>query len=268
MRKNFFLIITIVVVALLIFILILMRRNSFVVVKLDKGEILTSIEKKGAAILYTKDLDKDIKQQLRSYYDEYKIPAYYSDMNLSEINGLLAAYDLSIDNETTFIIFMNREPVDVVIPIDKVRVKELLDKYLYNIIPKDEIAYQVLSTANEYIKKVNSKEYTVAVFGINDCSHCDVYLPTINDIARDYNLNIYYFNRDEYDPDEYEKIMELDFEIPAKCTTTGYSTSMNKTFPKPMTIITKSGEFVDCIRGNVTRADVLKMLKEYKIVKE
>lgn len=268
MKKNLFLIVTIVIVVALIFILILMRRNSFVVVNIDKSEILTSIEEKGAAILYTKDLDKEIKEQLKSYYEEYKIPAYYSNMSLSDINALLEDYDLSTDTETTFIIFMNRKPVGVAIPLDKVGIKKLLDKHLYNIIPEDEIAYQVLSTANEYIKKVNSKEYTVAVFGINGCSHCDVYLPTINDIARDYNLNIYYFNRDEYDEDEYQKIMELDFEIPAKCTKTGYSTSMNKTFPKPMTIITKSGEFVDCIRGNVTREEVLKMLKEYKIVKE
>lgn len=62
--------------------------------------------------------------------------------------------------------------------------------------------------------------------------------------------------------------MNLDFEIPAKCTTTGYSTTMSKSFPKPMTIITKGGKFVDCIRGYVPEETVLETLKEYKIVKE
>ncbi len=62
--------------------------------------------------------------------------------------------------------------------------------------------------------------------------------------------------------------MDLDYEIPAKCNTTGYSTSMKKSFPKPMTIITKNGEFVDCIKGYVTEENVLDMLKQYKIVKE
>ena len=60
--------------------------------------------------------------------------------------------------------------------------------------------------------------------------------------------------------------MELNFDIPAKCTTTGYPTTMKAGFPKPMTIITKKGEFVDCIRGYVNKEEVLNKLAEYKIV--
>ena len=60
--------------------------------------------------------------------------------------------------------------------------------------------------------------------------------------------------------------MDLNFEIPAKCTTTGDSTTMKAAFPKPMTIITKKGEFVDCIKGYVNKEEVLTMLEQYGIV--
>ena len=268
MKKNIYLIITIIAIAVLLFVLILSRKSTFSIVTLDSDKILLDINQEGASILYTKTLNDSIKKKLKDYYDEFRILAYNSKMDLDQINELLRKYELEADNDNVFILFMNGEPVEVIDSNNDVRIIELINKHLYNIIPEDEIAYKVLTTANQYIKKVNSKNYTVAVFGIDDCSYCDLYLPVINDIARDYNLDIYYFNRDQYDEDEYEKIMKLDFEIPAKCTTTGYSTSMKKSFPKPMTIITKNGEFVDCIKGNVTRNKVLEMLKQYKIVKE
>ena len=268
MKKNLYLVVTVIVVLLLLLILIISKKDTFSVVELESSDILNNVETNGASILYTKELNDNIKERFESYYNEFKIKTYYSVMDLTSINELLADYDLSSENDNIFIIFMNGEPVDVVSTIDNNRVLELINKHLYNIIPESEIAYKVLSTANQYIKKVNSKDYTVAVFGIDNCTYCDLYLPVVNDIANKYNLDIYYFNRDQYDEDEYEKIMDLDFEIPAKCTTTGYSTSMSKSFPKPMTIITKNGKFVDCIRGYVTEDTVLKMLKEYKIVKE
>ena len=268
MKKNIYLILTCVVIASLLLVLILTRRNEFTIVELGYKNILSDIETNGASILYTKELNKDVSDRFKAYYDEYKLISYYSEMNLTQINDLLKEYELSTENDNVFILFMNGIPVEVIDATDETRTKEMIDKHLYNIIPENERVYKVLSTANQYIKKVNSKDYTIAVFGVNNCTYCDLYLPVINNIAKDYNLDIYYFNRDEYDEDEYEKIMELDFEIPSKCTTTGYPTSMKKSFPKPMTIITKSGEFVDCIRGYVTEDTVLDMLKEYKIVKE
>lgn len=269
MRKNIYLIITFIFVLILLFILMMVKRNSFSVEHLNNDDILSNIDTRGASILYTKELTPEIKKKLKSYYESYKLLSYNAEMSLTDINDLLSKYSIEeIDTDTVFILFMNGEPVDVVNASDDNKVTEKIEKHLYNIIPASERAYKVLSDADQYIRKVNSKEYTIAVFGVKDCTYCDLYLPVINNIAKEKNIDIYYFNRDEYDEDEYEKIMALDFEIPAKCTTTGYSTSMSKSFPKPMTIITKSGEFVDCIRGYVTEEKVLDMLKEYKIVRE
>ena len=251
MKKNIFLIITFAIVLILLLIL-LVSKKAFSVIELSRSELSDKITTSGASLLYTKKLNKNIKEKMKKYYKEYRITAYASEMNLEDINNYLSEYELKSETDTVFILYMNGEPVEVVDASDNNKIIELIEKHLYNIIPESERAYKVLTTANQYIKKVNSKDYTVAVFGMKDCTYCD----------------LYYFNRDEYDEDEYEKIMELDFEIPAKCTTTGYSTSLSKSFPKPMTIITKDGKFVDCIKGYVTEDAVLEMFKQYKLVKE
>lgn len=267
MKKNIFLIVTFAIVAILLLVLFVSKK-TFTIVTLEKENIFDDINRSGAALLYTKKMTPKYKKKMRSYYKEYRVLGYNSEMNLTEINEILSKYELSTTNDNVFLLFMNGEIVEVVDADDDAKLVELIEKHLYNIIPEGERAYKVLSTADQYIKKVNSKDYTVAVFGKKDCTYCDLYLLIVNKIAKEKNLNIYYFNRDEYDEDEYEKIMDLDFEIPAKCNTTGYSTSMSKSFPKPMTIITKEGKFVDCIKGYVTEDNVLEMLKQYKIVKE
>lgn len=267
MKKNIFLIITFAIVLILLLIL-LVSKKAFSVIELSGSELSDKITTSGASLLYTKKLNKNIKEKMKKYYKEYRITAYASEMNLEDINNYLSEYELKSETDTVFILYMNGEPVEVVDASDNNKIIELIEKHLYNIIPESERAYKVLTTANQYIKKVNSKDYTVAVFGMKDCTYCDLYLLIVNKIAKERNLDIYYFNRDEYDEDEYEKIMELDFEIPAKCTTTGYSTSLSKSFPKPMTIITKDGKFVDCIKGYVTEDAVLEMFKQYKLVKE
>lgn len=267
MRKNVILGCVIGLVALLLIVLIA-SRSTFKVEEISYDHIIADINKSGASLLYTKDLNKDIKKRLKDYYKEYKIVSYYSNMDLDEINKLVNGFGLEAISDHSFILFMNGDPVEVIEEQDEKHMIEMLDKHLYNVIPESEIKYQVLSTASEYIKKVNSNKYTVAVFGRNDCTYCDLYLMNINNVAGKYNTSIYYFNRDEYDEDEYDKIMDLDFEIPSKCTGTGYPTSMKKSFPKPMTIITKKGEFVDCIKGYVTEEKIVETLKEYKIVKE
>lgn len=267
MKKNIFLIVTIAIIGILILIL-LISKKSFRILEIDKNNVLDEINLSGASLLYTKKMTPTIKKKMKTFYKEYRILSYNAEMNLQEINELLNDFEIESVSDNVFILFMNGKAVEVIDASDDNKIVELIEKHLYNIIPESERAYQVLSTADQYIKKVNSKDYTVAVFGKKDCTYCDLYLLVVNKIARDKNLNIYYFNRDEYDEDEYDKIMELDFEIPAKCNTTGYSTSMNKSFPKPMTIITKEGKFVDCIKGYVTEDTVLDMLKQYKIVKE
>ena len=97
--------------------------------------------------------------------------------------------------------------------------------------------------------------------------YCKLYLPVINKVSEDYNVDIYYFNRDTYDSTEYSKVLSLSLDIPAKCTLDNTATTTAESFPKPMTLITKNGKTVDCIRGYVETDSVVETLKKYKIIK-
>lgn len=268
MKKILYFIIPVVLI--LLFILYRYNtKNIYQIKKITIDEIDTVIREKSSGILYTKDITYDVIETLNYIYDEYKLSGFYSSLSEEDINSIIKKDGFKYDGENGyFIIYVSNFAVDI-IPSSTSRddLKIILDKYLFNVIPENEQYYQVLSTANEYIRKVNSDEYTVAVFGDESCSYCGLYLPVINEIAKNYKLSIYYFDESNYEPQEYTKIMNLDFEIPAKCTTTGNSTSLTRSFPKPMTIITKKGEFVDCIRGYVSEETVLEKLSEYKIVK-
>ena len=129
------------------------------------------------------------------------------------------------------------------------------------------IAYKTLSTADEYIKKVNGKDLTVAVFGYDECSFCNLYKPVFNKVAKEQKLDIYYFDSRKYDQTEYNAIMKLDLTIPAECTMDGKETTMLEGFPKPMTLITQKGKLVGCIKGYVNESTLISKLKEYKVLK-
>ena len=182
MKKNILLLITFAIIIILLIVL-LISKKSFSVMDIDKTKILSDINTSGASILYTKDMSSGIKNKMKKYYKKYRLKAYSANMNLEEINNLLKDYSLSVDMDTVFILFMNGEPVDVVSASDDNKVVEIIEKHLYNIIPESERAYKVLPNSSQFLKKVNSKDYTVAVFGMKDCTYCDLYLLVVNKIA-------------------------------------------------------------------------------------
>ena len=63
-------------------------------------------------------------------------------------------------------------------------------------------------------------------------------------------------------------LLETDLAIPAECTLDDKDTTIKGAFPKPMTIISKSGKEVGCIRGYVTEDVVVEKLKEFGIIKK
>ena len=86
-------------------------------------------------------------------------------------------------------------------------------------------------------------------------------------MAKKYNLSIYYFDRDTYDEGEYQKVMDLDYTIPGTCTQSGEETTLGSKFDKPLTVITKKGSLVGCIKGYVTEDVLVDKLVETKVIK-
>lgn len=214
--------------------------------------------------------NKDKETLAKSLAKKYHMNLYYVDNNYDQIKEILKGYpELSTFKENDYILYLKDKPVTLISDeYDETGIRIYLDKYILGIIPDSERYYKSLSTAAEYIKKFNSKEYTIAVFGAESCSYCGLYLPVINNVAKEHKLDIYYFDLDNYKEEEYKKIQELDITIPAECTVTNKDTKISEAYPKPMTLITRKGKLEGCIRGYVTEEVVIQKLKDLKIIKE
>ncbi len=234
-----------------------------------KDNILEIVKKNSYSLVHTGEKTKEIEDNLKDVAKEYHMSYYYTDASIDELNKIIDGYEgLRVTNEKQYILFLKDKPVFIFDDMaTNEMVRQYLNKYLLNIIPDYERKYKVLNKAQDYIDKVNSKEYTIAVFGYESCSYCGLYLPVINKIAGDYNLDIYYFDSENYDENELKKIKELDLTIPAECTLNGKDAEFSGSYPKPMTIITRKGKLEGCIRGYVTEETVLNKLREFKIVK-
>ena len=261
----------------LIGILVVSKISMGVDVKLVKLKDFksTSVEN-SYTLIYLGNVDENRVKEMKKYNKDYLITPYYNDDNLEDVSQFVSQYtdsfseeQLELEDLNKYLIFLKDKLVGVVDgDLNDEQMREQLDKYLHNIIPQSERYYRVLSTADEFKKKVNSKEYTITVFGAESCSYCNLYLPVFNKIAKKYNLDIFYFDADNYDKNEYNKVLETDLAIPAECTLDDKDTTIKGAFPKPMTIISKSGKEVGCIRGYVTEDVVVEKLKEFGIIKK
>lgn len=268
--KNWFARIFIVVfIIVLLVILIVTRMNDVRINFITYDRILTALADNDYSIVYFGDLDDTSESRLKWAKSNYTLEVYYSDTTLDDLNTILESAEMSVTELPIYVLFVNDVPTSIIATdANDATFSEVIEKYLYNKIPESERAYKVIDDADEYIDMVKSDEYTVAVFGFEGCSYCNLYIPVFNEVASNYDLDIYYFDRDNYDADEYDKIMDLDLEIPGECMLDGNPSSMLRGFPKPMTFITRSGEIEGCIRGYVTEDVLLDKLKEFDLVED
>lgn len=221
------------------------------------------------AIVYFGKENEDISTLLKDFTKNNEFNIYYSSATLDELNELLKTNELETDKLEVFVLFMEGVPYKVLENnLDYNEYTEQISKYFYGIIPDDEIVYKIPNNAEQLLKKINSKNYTVMIIGQESCHYCDLYKNVFNDIAGSYNLDIYYIDVDTFSSDEYKKIQALNYKIPGRCTKTGEDTTLSGIIPKPITIITKKGKFIDCIKGYVGKEILFNKLKDYNIVKE
>lgn len=145
---------------------------------------------------------------------------------------------------------------------------DLVDAYYNANFNSDNTSYKVAKNAKEYEKLVNSKDITVAVFGRDTCYYCNIYKPVYNAVAEKYGLDIYYFDSDNYNSKEYQKILKLGLTIPAECNSTGEESLLSDGFGTPLTLITKKGKTIDCISGYVNRETLVAKLTENKLIEK
>ena len=267
MKKNIFIISIVILGLLLLVVLVSYKKNSGVKTE-EFSNIENMIKDKDEGIIYVSSTDEE-PPYYRYFLDKYKTRITKTKANIDQVNDLLLTY--GVEKASTlpcFIVYSDKKVIGSFDgTLNETETNEMFRYIYYNEIPTKMIKYKTLSTADEYIKKFNSNELTVAVFGYDECSYCNLYKPVFNKVAGDKKIDIYYFDSNKYDEKEYDKLMKLDIPIPAECTTDGKATTTLEGFPKPMTLVTKKGKLVGCVLGYVTEENLIKKLTEFKVLK-
>lgn len=126
--------------------------------------------------------------------------------------------------------------------------------------------HKVVADANEYKKLIKDKKNTtMAVFGQDDSLLSRQYRVIFNKVARDRNVDIYYFNATTFDKDEYSKVLDLGLTIPAECRTDGEEALLKDGFEAPLTLFTKNNKVIGCLAGFTSESDLIKKLQEPEI---
>ena len=271
-KTKTWVIVSVICVVILLPILIDFFSNSKIK-EISYTEYLDVVKNKENAVIYagntsdeTYDLIVDI---LKDVKNKETITDYSSDYKIYTIdsNELTEKEISNVGIENGFVFLIEGETQNIV---DAKSTSEyltgLVDAY-YNANFNDANAsYKVAENAQAYEKLVNSKKVTVAVFGRDTCYYCNIYKPVYNAVAEKYGLDIYYFNSDNYNAKEYQKVLKLGLKIPAECNSSGQESLLSDGFGTPLTIITKKGKTIDCISGYVDRNTLISKLVKNKLI--
>ena len=217
-------------------------------------------------IVYVGEAKKNEIKNLRTLRD--KTPTNYSyeyDVFIVEESDDVKKL-LGSDTEIAFIIEGDIQKVYT--DYDFKVAEEYTDIYLIGNITDENKTYKVVEDFSNYKKLVKSDEVTMAVFGRNTCSYCNLFKVIYNGVAEKYNVDIYYFDSDSYDKNEYTKIINMDLTVPGKCNSTGNEFKLSYGFGTPLTIFTKKGKVVDCISGYVNRSSLVEKLVSLEMISE
>ena len=214
-----------------------------------------------------KDLKKELKKIVDSYKtDEKEINAYYMDskeMSSADftklgLNNSKKGYVFIANGE---ILYSNKGLVD------KKELKKLVSLYTASGVSKDLVNYKTAKNAKEYLNLVKGKKITMAIFGRTNCYYCQQFLPVYNTVAKEYKVDIYYFDQLKYDEKEYNKIMSSGLKVPASCNEEGKESKLEDGFGTPLTLFTKKGKVIDCIAGYNNKKELVKKLESVGLIK-
>ena len=223
-------------------------------VSVDRIESIAS--KNVYTLFYAGDRSEEVEKLLKYYRDDYKVKVYYISNSIDDVKN---KYDKNITSNQIYIMYDENNNKEVIADNKLEYVGEYIKKVIYNYVPTPERHYK-LSTGAQYISMYNSKDTTIAVFAEDDCSYCNMLEPIINDVAKEIKEDIYYYNKDRMNEDEYTTIMSMDVKIPDECASKP-NTSFKTDFAKPMTLVSKGGKVVGCIKGYFDHDVYLSYLK-------
>ena len=211
-----------------------------------------------------------IKSVLKKYTkDDEELKVYFIDADGLDSKAI---NKLHLDTKTgqAYIFITNEEVIKYVSgELDKKSLDLLIKEYTSNGIDESLQAYKVAENAKAFINATEKKSITMAVFGRDNCYYCQQFLPVVNTVAEEHELNkVYYFDSNTYDEKEYNKIMDADFTIPASCSSTEKKAKLEPGFGTPLTLFTKNGKVIDCINGYVNKETLISKLETIGMINE
>ena len=206
---------------------------------------------------------------LETIADDYDLDYYYLDasiLGLNQKNEVIK--QLGIEGKTpTTVVVEEGEVIDVALGYTQGKdyVEFLIDA---EVLPEDaEYSGEKYITAVDYDKYkelITDNDMHIIVIGQTSCSHCIAFKPTINTVAKDYNVTINYLNLTEMNEEESKEFFnELD--------DYGYNDPEfleDGSFGTPTTLIVENGKVKDYISGQRTISQLVREFTKAGLITE
>lgn len=270
--KKMLLPVILVVILLLPIIINYVNNKKIAVISYDN--YVSNVAKETVTLTYFGDPSSDeyaeIKEELINLKSKYSIKV--TTVNTTKLTETekqtLTSSNEKFSSRSVYVISQDGEIVKVVDKVtENVNLDAQLNKYINNVIPDDEVAYKTVSTYKEFMDIYKSKKVTMHVFGRNSCYYCNIFKPVYNEVAAENKLDIYYYDSDSFNSDEYTKILNSGINIPAECTSSKEETPLSSGFGTPLTLYLKNGKVVGCISGYVNKEKLETKLKSVGMMK-
>lgn len=265
-KINYGLIMFLVIIAILFIPIIFDYVKKQNIEVLSINQVNEKLNNNESMLVYIGEVDNNTKKELRKireltrndYSYDYGVYNVEKSKDVSEFFG----------EKVVAVMYQEGDVQKTYEKYDEKTLTNDVNRFLLAKITEDNASYKVAENFNAYKKAFKSNDTIVTVFGRTSCGHCNRFKPVYNAVAEKYNLDIYYFDSDVYNKEQYKKVINLDLTVPAKCSSTGKEFKLSDGFGTPLSIITKKGKVIDCIGGYVNRASLIKILKANKMISE
>ena len=115
---------------------------------------------------------------------------------------------------------------------------------------------------SEYEDKIKEDKFTIILIGRDDCSHCADYKPLVNQVANEYDLDVWYLNTDSLKEEEYLSLHDNITVLKGE-----YDDEGNPGIPTPVTVIYRKGYEINSILGDVGSKGFSNLLVKSGVIK-
>ena len=119
----------------------------------------------------------------------------------------------------------------------------------------DYVADFEAMSVTDYLVEIKENKTKVAYIGRSSCPACTGFVPILNKVANDYDVEIIYMNSDEINKSQNEQLTEL------------FDSIGNKFEYIPMLMVTKNGKLLDSSSGGKDEEALINYLKAFDIIK-